>query len=250
MPADTTPIALPGAAAQAAAMKRFTKLGKPIHCGGGKLPLVALTFDDGPGRYTPIMLRQLRKAGARATFFLVGRAVERFPQTPRRERALAAIGEHTMTHANLRALSPAGAREEIAGGKRAAVRAAGGPVALFRPPYGNRDQAIDREIRRQGMADILWSIDSADSRVSPPASFHEISARVRLHARPGSIVLMHENRGQTIRAVRSILPALQRRHLQPVTVPELLAADPPSLAQLRAGLNGCPGALAAATGPS
>jgi peptidoglycan/xylan/chitin deacetylase (PgdA/CDA1 family) len=221
--------------------------GQPIFCGGRHRKLVALTFDDGPGPYTGIMLRQLREAGARATFFLVGRSVARFPQWPRRERALAAIGDHTMTHPNLPTLAFAAATAEIADGRTTALRAAGGPVDLFRPPYGSHDASIDREVRRRGMAEILWDVDSTDSRVSPPADFHDISAEVRRHVRPGSIVLMHENRGQTIRAVRSILPALERRGLRAVTVPELLAADPPSPAQLDAGVDGCHPADAPAT---
>jgi peptidoglycan/xylan/chitin deacetylase (PgdA/CDA1 family) len=219
--------------------------GKPIYCGGGNLRLVALTFDDGPGRYTPIVLRQLREAGARATFFVVGRSIDRFPDTARTELKRAAVGEHSMTHANLPTLSPAAARAEIAGGKRKARHATGEPVVLFRPPYGSRTRALDREIRRQKMAQILWDVDSTDSRIAPPSRFHEISARVRKHARPGSIVLMHENRGQTVRAMRSILPALAKRHLRLVTVPELLAADPPTQAQLDKGVNGCKAAPAA-----
>src|SRR4051812_39513378 len=71
--AATTPkaraaAAIPGPEAQAAALKRFARIGKPIYCGAGKRRLVALTFDDGPGPYTPIVLRQLREAGAHATF--------------------------------------------------------------------------------------------------------------------------------------------------------------------------------------
>jgi peptidoglycan/xylan/chitin deacetylase (PgdA/CDA1 family) len=239
--------ALPDLAAQSAAVGRLASNGQPIFCGGGQRKLVALTFDDGPGPYTAIMLRQLRRAGARATFFLVGRSVARFPQWPRRERALAAIGDHTMTHPSLPTLAFATATREIADGRASALRAAGGPVDLFRPPYGNHDAAIDQEVRRLGMAEILWDVDSTDSRVSPPADFHDISAEVRGHVRAGSIVLMHENRGQTIRAVRSILPALKRRGLRAVTVPELLAADPPSAAQLDAGVNGCYPAGAPAT---
>ena len=239
--AATTPAraTLPGPRAQRAAVKRLARIGKPIYCGGGTRRLVALTFDDGPGRYTPILLRMLREAGGRATFFLVGRSIDRFPGTPRSERGLGAIGDHSQTHANLRVLSRAAARAEIAGGKAAARRATGEPVDLFRPPYGSRSPALDREIRRQRMAQILWDVDSTDSRIAPPAGFHEISARVRKHARPGSIVLMHENRGQTIRAMRSILPALRRRHLKLVSVPELLAADPPTRAQLAKGVEGC-----------
>jgi peptidoglycan/xylan/chitin deacetylase (PgdA/CDA1 family) len=238
-PATST---LPGPAAQTAAVERLTRIGKPIYCGAGKLPLVALTFDDGPGRYTPIVLRQLREAGGHATFFLVGNSIDRFPDAARPERELAAIGDHSVTHANLPTLSTAAAKAEIANGKAKALGAAGEPVDLFRPPYGSRNRKLDREIRRQKMAEILWDVDSADSRVTPPASFHEISRRVRRNARPGSIVLMHENRGQTIRAMRSILPALKKRHLKLVTVRELLAADPPSQAQLDKGRTGCPAA--------
>jgi peptidoglycan/xylan/chitin deacetylase (PgdA/CDA1 family) len=239
------PAPLPGAAAQAAAVTRFVRIGKPVYCGGGARRLVALTFDDGPGRYTPIVLRQLRKAGGRATFFLVGASIDRFPGTARTELEHAAIGEHSMTHANLPTLAPAAARAEIAGGKRKARAATGEPVRLFRPPYGSRTPALDREISRQGMANILWDVDSTDSRITPPASFHEISARVRMNTRPGSIVLMHENRGQTIRALRSILPALAKRRLKLVTVPELLAADPPTRAQLGKGRRGCKASAAA-----
>jgi peptidoglycan/xylan/chitin deacetylase (PgdA/CDA1 family) len=230
---------LPGRTAQDAAVKRFAAVGRPIRCGAGRRRLVALTFDDGPGPYTGNVLRELRRAGAHATFFVVGVSVQRFPQLMPRERKAAAIGDHTMTHPNLPTLTDAAARAEIAGGRAVALHEAGGPVDLFRPPYGSRTAAIDREVQREGMAQILWSVDSADSRRSPPADFHEIAARAGRNSRPGSIVLMHENRGQTVRALRAILPALKRRKLRTVTVPELLAADPPSPAQLAAGLRGC-----------
>jgi peptidoglycan/xylan/chitin deacetylase (PgdA/CDA1 family) len=209
--------------------------------------LVALTFDDGPGPYTGLALRQLRRARARATFFLVGRSIARFPAWPRRERALAAIGDHTVTHPLLPALPLSAATAEIAGGRAAAERAAGPPVDLFRPPYGAHTRAIDAEVRREGMVEILWDVDSEDSLVSPPQDFHAISANVRRSIRPGSIVLMHENRGQTERALRAILPALHRRRLQAVTLPELLAADPPTPGTLRAGSRGC-GVVRAAAG--
>lgn len=229
---------LPGLEAQRVAVQRLARIGRPIYCGAGKRDLVALTFDDGPGPYSETVARELRDAGARATFFLVGRNIARFPQSPARERQRGAIGDHTMTHADLRALPRSEARTEIASGRSAALTAAGPPVDLLRPPYGRRNAWIDREARRQGMALIMWDLDSSDSRRSPPAAFHEISARVR-RARAGSIVLMHEDRGQTVRALRSILPALKRRGLRAVTVPELLAADPPTRAQLARGKDGC-----------
>jgi peptidoglycan/xylan/chitin deacetylase (PgdA/CDA1 family) len=227
------------ASAQRAAVLRLAALGRPIYCGGGAGRLVALTFDDGPGPYTGVALKELRRAHAQATFFLVARSIDHFPGWDARERRLAALGDHTATHPFLPGLPPGAAAGEIAAGRDAILRTAGGPVDLFRPPYGGHTPAIDAEVRRQRMAEILWSLDSGDSLVAPPQDYRAISATVRRFVRPGSIVLLHENRGQTIRALRSILPALRRRRLRAVTVPELLAADPPSIARLGRGSAGC-----------
>jgi peptidoglycan/xylan/chitin deacetylase (PgdA/CDA1 family) len=227
------------AVAQQRALRRLIAAGRPVFCGGHRGHLVALTFDDGPGPYTGLALKELGRAHARATFFLVGRSVERFPQWPRRERRLAAIGDHTQTHPLLTQLAPAAAAAEIAEGRERALAAAGPPVQLFRPPYGGHDALIDGLVSRAGMVEVLWSIDSGDSQVVPPLDYAQIARNVATQVRPGSIVLMHENRGQTIRALRTILPMLRRRGLRSVTVPELLAADPPTSAQLAAGLAGC-----------
>ena len=230
---------LPGLAAQTAAVERLAVRGKPVYCAGGRRRLVALTFDDGPGPHTAALLRELRRAQARATFFLVGSAIGERPAWPRRQRERGAIGTHSMTHAGLTALGPDAARAEIADGRAAALAAAGPPVDLFRPPYGARSVATDREVRRQGMAQVMWDVNSTDSRRDAPPGFDKaVAARVLRLARPGSIVLLHE-RAHTIRALRSILPALRRRGLRTVTVPELLAADPPSAARVRRGERGC-----------
>ncbi len=105
-------------------------------------------------------------------------------------------------------------------------------VRLFRPPYGAHDAAVDAEVRSHGMLQVLWSVDTEDSR---GATADDIVATVRDEVRPGAIVLLHENRGTTRHALPRILDVLRRQHLRAVTVPELLAADPPSDAQLRSG---------------
>ncbi len=229
----------PSPAAQRAAVRHYASVGRPVYCGARRGRLVALTFDDGPGPYTGHVLRQLREANMTATFFLVGASIERFPRWPRRAAALGAIGDHSMTHPNLPSLSRQAALAEIRDGRKTARDASGAPVDLFRPPYGSHDDELDREVSRAGMAQILWDVDSLDSRISPPADFHEIAAAVRRDMRPGSIVLMHDNRGQTVRALRSILPWMTRRGLRSVSVPELLAAAAPSRAQLESGERGC-----------
>jgi peptidoglycan/xylan/chitin deacetylase (PgdA/CDA1 family) len=110
-------------------------------------------------------------------------------------------------------------------------------VQLFRAPYGASDPRIARVAHEVGLLEVAWSIDTRDSEGAP---WWLIAANVQRYVRGGSIVLMHENHGQTIRALKFlILPYLRAHHLVTVTVPELLALDPPTLAQLRAGPAGC-----------
>src|SRR5436189_6271 len=68
-------------AAQRAAVARFARLGHPLYCGARRGRYIALTFDDGPGPYTPLALRKLRAAHVPATFFIVGRNIHSFPGT-------------------------------------------------------------------------------------------------------------------------------------------------------------------------
>jgi peptidoglycan/xylan/chitin deacetylase (PgdA/CDA1 family) len=197
---------------------------------------VALTFDDGPGPYTRLALAKLRKHGVRATFFVVGRNIGLVPGATRAERALGAVGDHTFTHPVLTALSMAAAQREILTTKRLLERSSGGPVFLFRPPYGARNAAIDSIARASGLIEILWTVDSADSL---GANYAQIEHTVIAGMRPGSIILMHENHGQTVRALLNIFAALRRKHLRAVSVPRLLVDDPPSVAQVRSGGLGC-----------
>ena len=231
-------------AAQRAALDRFAAAPRPIYCGGRHRPLVALTFDDGPGPYTPLALRKLQAAQAPATFFLVGQAIADHRNLPALEHAQGALGDHTWTHPYLPGLDPTAAQREVARTRQLIVAVGGAPVRLFRPPYGARTEAIDRTAAGLGMAEILWDVDTRDSE---GADYAGIAANIRREVRAGSIVLMHENRGQTIRALDHVLQTLHHKHLTPVTVPELLAADPPSPAQLAAGPQGCGASAGAAT---
>lgn len=222
--------------AQIAAVERLAAYGLPLYCGGRSERMVALTFDDGPGPYTRLAIAQLRRHHLHATFFLVGREITGHPRLAGLEKAVAAVGDHTMTHPFLPALSHAAMVQQIAGAKTLIGRAAGQRVVLFRPPYEGRTPAIDSEARALGMLEVLWNVDSQDSL---GADYAGIERNVIAGLHPGSIVLMHENRGQTIRALPAIFAALLRDRLSAVTVPELVAKDPPSLAQLRAGSRGC-----------
>jgi peptidoglycan/xylan/chitin deacetylase (PgdA/CDA1 family) len=225
----------PGAAE--AEITSLIALGYPLYCGGLRRRVVALTFDDGPGPLTSLALRILRRAHARATFFLVGRNLAEWPWLPKREVALGGVGDHTWTHRWLPALGRVAIAAELERTKVAIERLTRARVDFFRPPYGAHNRAVDAEARTLGMLEVLWSVDSRDSEGADTA---QIGANFARGLRPGSIVLLHENRGQTTAAIRfEILPALRRRGYRTVSLRELLATDPPTLPQLRAGLAGC-----------
>jgi peptidoglycan/xylan/chitin deacetylase (PgdA/CDA1 family) len=223
----------------AAELARLGRLGRPVYCGAQRTHFVALTFDDGPGPYSQLALRILRHAGATATFFLVGKELRYWPTIPAQEAVLGALGDHTWTHPELPALTTGAIREQLRSTRAAVQAAAHAPVLLFRPPYDQWDRRVLDQARALGLTTILWSIDTRDSE---GAAWYQIAANVAGYVRGGSIILMHENHGQTIEALKfRILPLLKRRHLIPVTVPQLLALDPPSPSQLERGLAGCYG---------
>jgi peptidoglycan/xylan/chitin deacetylase (PgdA/CDA1 family) len=219
-----------------AQLNRLLAQKRPIYCGAPTGNLVALTFDDGPGPYTPNTLAKLRGAGAHASFFLVGRELSRGADLPRQEAQLASLGDHTWTHPQLTRLPVSQATDQVVRTKDAVTQASGAQVRLFRPPYGAFNPQITNIANGLGMVEILWSVDSRDSE---GANFQQIANNVKDGLKPGAIILMHENRGQTLRALPQILDELKRRNLRAVSLSELLSQDPPSTAQLNDGARGC-----------
>ena len=217
-------------------VRRLIALGKPVYCAPDRGKEVALTFDDGPGPYTKLTLDKLAKHHVAATFFIVGRNIALAPSLLSRERRAGAVGDHTWTHPDLPMLPRHAQESQIARTQDAVAAASGGPVFLFRPPYGAHDATTDQIARSRGLLEILWNVDSRDSL---GASYAQIERTVLAGLRPGSIVLMHENHGQTVRAMLAIFAALRRRHLRAVSVPQLLTDDPPRPAQVRAAGGDC-----------
>jgi peptidoglycan/xylan/chitin deacetylase (PgdA/CDA1 family) len=218
------------------AFARLLRVDRPIYCGGNRGHAIALTFDDGPGPYTHLVLRKLAKYHQHATFFDVGRSMNYFPGYLRPELRLAAIGDHTYSHPPLTALPAAQISYQLRATKRQIEARSGQHVNLFRPPYELYNSTVERIAHRLRMLTILWNVDSQDSL---GANYVQIIANVSAGLHAGAIILMHENHGQTIRALTTILPLLKRHHLHSVSIPQLLASDPPSTAQLRRGGLGC-----------
>lgn len=209
----------------------------PIRCGAGTEPLVALTFDDGPGVLTQQTVDLLRERGMTATFFLVGKLLDepRFAKIPALDARLGALGNHTWDHVSMLGATQAELEAQVAVTRRAISRVSGERVALFRPPLGQHDVRLDAYVRSLGMLTVLWSLESGDSQ---GASADRIYRTIRDSLSAGDIILLHEGRGTTQNALPRILDLIEARGLTTVTVPELLAQDPPTNAQLRQGT--CP----------
>jgi peptidoglycan/xylan/chitin deacetylase (PgdA/CDA1 family) len=225
------------AGATTARLDRLVAAGLPIRCGAGTQPLVALTFDDGPGVLTRQTLDLLRERGMTATFFLVGKLLDeaRFQGLPRSAARLGAVGDHTWDHVSMVGVSAAELDEQIARTRRAIAAETGERVVLFRPPLGQQDERVRDYVRSLGMLTVLWSVESGDSQ---GMSADRIYRTVRASLSPGDIVLLHENRGTTQKALPRILDLIEARGYTTVTVPQLLELDPPTHEQLREGT--CP----------
>ena len=194
--------------------------------GDNRVPLVALTFDDGPNpRYTPQILDVLRAHHAAATFFVVGKNVERYPEVVlRAAKEGHVIGNHSYSHTALTFRRAESVGEEIGQTEALVIAATGRPPTLFRPPYGFRNPMVLRTAHGLGYRVVTWSVTASDWKSIGAAA---IARQVLDNLRPGSIVLFHDgdgDRSQTVASLPIILEELERRGFQTATVPELLAA--------------------------
>jgi peptidoglycan/xylan/chitin deacetylase (PgdA/CDA1 family) len=178
----------------------------------GPLP-VALTFDDGPWpNSTAQILAILTRRQAPATFFVVGRQVQRYPDLVRRELAAGmAIGSHSYRHPQrFDRLPAARIRDEIVRGRRTLDALGVRPVG-FRPPGGAASPAVVTAAQGLGDPTVLWSVDPADWQ--PGVTADRLVQRVLAAARPGAIVLLHDgggNRSATVAALPAIIDGLRR----------------------------------------
>jgi peptidoglycan-N-acetylglucosamine deacetylase len=199
-----------------------------VRAGSARARAVALTFDDGPGPYTPAVLSVLEQQHVRATFFAIGKMERYFSSSS--ERALRdgdIIADHTETHPQMARLSAREQREQLLEAA-ARIELVGGPrPKLFRPPYGSFNATTMGELRAAGMLMVLWSVDTQDYlQPGVPA----IVQRVLTNVQPGAIVLMHDgggDRSQTIAALPLIIHGLRARGYHLLTVPQLLREAPP-----------------------
>ena len=187
---------------------------------------IAITFDDGPHpQNTTRLLDILRARNIKATFYVIGRSVDLYPQVVRRTVAEGhEIGNHTHTHRLLTKLSDSEIRTEMARCRDAVGRAAGVQPRTMRPPYGGLLQRQRELVHAEfGYPTILWSVDPLDWKNRNSSL---ITSRILSGASAGGIVLAHDLHATTVDAMPGTLDGLLRRGFKFVTVSQLLAMKP------------------------
>lgn len=184
-------------------------------------PCVALTYDDGPSSYTPVILDSLATHGASASFFLVGKNV-----APHADTVLRTVEEghlalnHSWKHSDLTKLSLKKALGELNRTNTEIFRVTGVVPNAFRPPYGEFD---DELVEAAKMPAILWDVDTEDWQGS---SNEELTQLILEETQPGSIVLQHDIHENTAETVESVILGLQAQGYSLVNLRQLFGEMP------------------------
>ncbi|MDP2181035.1 MAG: polysaccharide deacetylase family protein [Actinomycetota bacterium] len=185
--------------------------------------VVALTFDDGPWKgQTGKILDILKAEEVKATFFMLGSRVRKYPSIARRvAKEGHEIGNHSDTHKLLGRASEQMVRNEIRRAQRTIREVVDVTPKWFRPPAGSVGPYVASEARKVKLRVITWSVDPQDWRASKPGP---IARSVRKTVKPGAVILLHDGGGDredTIRALPWIIHNLKKQGYTFVTLDEL-----------------------------
>ncbi len=230
------------ATAENAAITRTLGYTPYVRVAGAQHKEMALTFDDGPGPYTPAVLSVLERANVPGTFFEVGIEERYFHAATARIVADGyPIGDHTESHLAMSRLSAADQQNQLLTQISQVANYGASFPRMFRPPFGLWDATTLSVLRKFKMLMVLWTIDTSDYR---EPGVDAIVQRVLSGARPGAIVLLHDaggNRAETVAALPKIIAGLRARGYTLVTVPKLLLDNPAPANQQIGGLLGSGG---------
>lgn len=177
---------------------------------------VWLTFDDGPGPETGVILDILREHGAPATFFVIGKKVAEFPDLPALAGRFASaghvVGHHSWSHPSFLGLRSQEAWEELVRTDSLLRETFSQSwLPLFRPPFGYRTEDLFTHLQTLGLHTVGWSLNSLDFL---SGSSEDLVRRVVEKTEPRTILLFHdgpEGRARTVEALPRILTELQAR---------------------------------------
>ncbi|MEN6350572.1 MAG: polysaccharide deacetylase family protein [Syntrophomonas sp.] len=194
------------------------------------LPLVALTFDDGPvAETTSAVLDALQRNQAHGTFFMLGQRAENQPELVKRiTREGHEVGSHSYSHANYNRLKTTAQMEDIIRSNQIIERISGQPVRLFRPPGGYLSVAMVEKCRAADLTIAYWTYtqDPKDWRNGTRAA--AIAHSIIDHLEPGQIIILHDgapNARETAKALDILIPELNKLGYSCVTVSDLMAME-------------------------
>lgn len=179
---------------------------------------VAITFDDGPNpEYTVELLEGLQKRGVKATFFVLGAEVEKYPDIVKKiDDGGHLIGVHSYEHVNFGQIGDEAAIEQIEKTQEAIHNVTGKYAGYIRPPYGCWKKSLDVEVP---LIEVLWDIDPLDWATKDADT---VVQRILKGVPEGSIILLHDASQSSVQAAFSVIDILQQENYEFVTVEDLL----------------------------
>lgn len=192
----------------------------PVDC--AKVKCIALTFDDGPGKYADKLLDTLKKYKSKATFLLEGQYVKSRPAFAKRMAVEGHdLGNHSYTHPHLRELDEAKIREELTKTQELVKKVTGKAPTMIRPPYGELDERVKAIAAEMNMPIMLWNGGSRDWATKNEKAIYD---EVLKNAKRDGVILMHDWVAQTVTVMPKLLTALQKQGYHVVAVSSLRGA--------------------------
>lgn len=197
-----------------------------------KAPQFALTYDDGPGAITGELLDLLQKRGAKATFFVLGSAVRRYPELTRKAHEGGhLLANHTDSHKNWFKIGKGPDRVKILEGEikkaeEAIVKATGFRPGILRMPNGYAAGWVSETAKKLGYRTANWSYGSDWTRLAED----KMTAEYLKALKPGAVLLLHDGGGRsrerTLRITAAVLDEAARLGLRPARLDALLSTGP------------------------
>ncbi len=185
-----------------------------------KRPMLALTFDDGPGEYTDELLDCLEQNNAHATFFMLGQNVSAYPDAPKRMLELGCeIGSHSWDHTQLTTIDIDSVAKQFSDTDNALIDACGQAASVARAPYGDGNTDIYNTV---GKPFFMWSLDTEDWKLLDADA--DYNAVMNGDLTDGSIILMHDIHEPSVQAALRLIPDLIAKGYKLVTVSEMAEA--------------------------
>ena len=195
----------------------------PIYCVQTDEPKVSVSFDAAWGADdTDELLRILKENNVKATFFLCGYWVEKYPDEVKKiAEAGHDLGNHSATHPHMSQLTAEQITDELQKCHQNGKDLTGIEMDLFRPPFGEYDNEVIETATANGYHTIQWDIDSLDwKEQGAQAEINQVLNHK--HLGNGSIILFHNDAKYTPKVLETILKGLKEKGYEIVPVSELI----------------------------